>query len=281
MSVPRKLALGTIVVVIAGIAVLIAQLPTLAAGGLLYPMRRHVQLETPAHCTDVTFQAVKVSLKGWRCRAAAAKRGTIVYLHGVGDNRVSATGIIERFTTRGFDVIAYDSRAHGESTGEICTYGYFEKQDLRRVLDTLRERRTILIGTSMGAAVALQAAGEDSRVAAVVAAEAFSDLRTISRDRAPFFLNESSIAKAFELAEQRGRFKVDDVDVVASAKRIRVPVLLIHGAEDRDTFPEHSKRVFAALAGPKRLIIVSGAHHNQSLNATTWVEVERWIDEAL
>src|SRR5262249_48091418 len=93
-----------------------------------------------------------------RCAASSDPRGTIVYLHGIADNRTSASGVIERFTARRFDVVAYDSRAHGESEGSACTYGFFEKHDLRRVVDTVRPGPVILIGTSLDAAVALPAA---------------------------------------------------------------------------------------------------------------------------
>jgi fermentation-respiration switch protein FrsA (DUF1100 family) len=58
-------------------------------------------------------------------------------------------------------------------------------------------------------------------------------------------------------------------------------VLLVHGESDRETPPSHSERIFEALAGPKRLLLVPAAGHNQSLNASTWAEVERWIDESL
>ena len=43
-----------------------------------------------------------------------------------------AGGAIDRFQRRGVDVVAFDSRAHGESDGEMCTYGYWEKRDLAR-----------------------------------------------------------------------------------------------------------------------------------------------------
>ena len=72
-------------------------------------------------------------------------------------------------------MIAYDSRAHGDSQGDACTYGFFEKEDLHRVIDTLGPGPVVLIGTSLGAAVALQEAADDRRVSAVVAAETFSD----------------------------------------------------------------------------------------------------------
>jgi alpha-beta hydrolase superfamily lysophospholipase len=59
-------------------------------------------------------------------------------------------------------------------------------------------------------------------------------------------------------------------------------VLLVHGSDDADTAPRHSQRVLQALAGPKRLILVPGARHNESLRGSAvWTEIERWIDAAL
>jgi pimeloyl-ACP methyl ester carboxylesterase len=202
----------------------------------------------------------------------------LVYLHGIADNRTSGAGIVQRFGERGFDAVAYDSRAHGESDGDVCTYGFFEKRDLHRVLDGVGPGPIVLMGTSLGAAVALQEAARDARVTAVVAAETFSDLRTVATERAPFFFTSSAIARAFQIAEQQGRFRVDEVSPVAAAAEIKVPVLLIHGSADSDTPPEHSRRVLAALAGPRRLILVPGAGHNESLRGEVWREVERWLD---
>ena len=264
-----------------GVGVAMSQLPALGAGGLLHPARHRVTQHPPDSCEDVAFAGAGVGLRGWRCHAPGPRRGTLVYLHGIADNRTSATSIIGRFGPRGFDVVAYDGRAHGESEGDACTYGFFEKQDLRRVLDTVEPGPVVLMGTSLGAAVALQAAAEDSRVSAVVAAETFSDLRAVATERAPFFFTRTTIARAFQLAEQQGHFPVDAVSPATAAAAITAPVLLIHGDSDTDTPPDHSKRVFARLTGPKRLILVPGAGHNQSLRADVWEEIERWIDTVL
>ena len=222
-----------------------------------------------------------VTLKGWQSRASTARRGTLVYLHGIADNRTSGAGIVERFGRRGLDVVAYDSRAHGESEGEVCTYGFFEKQDLHRVLDMVGPGPIVLVGTSLGAAVVLQEAAQDKRVTAVVAAETFSDLRTVATERAPFFFSRGVIARAFLLAEQEGRFRIDAVSPVLAAAEITRSVLLIHGAADTDTPPDHSRRVLAALAGPKRFILVPGARHNEALRGDVWGEVERWLEGVL
>jgi dipeptidyl aminopeptidase/acylaminoacyl peptidase len=137
----------------------------------------------------------------------------------------------------------------------------------------------VLMGTSLGGAVALQAAADDPRVAGVVAAEVFSDLETIARDRMPRFTPSWVVRRGLRKAEARAGFKAEDVSPLRAAGSIRVPVLLIHGAGDVDTRPEHSKRVLAALHGPKRLILVDGARHNESLRGpAVWLEIENWIE---
>jgi len=274
----RVIAFSVAGVLFLAAVVVASQLPAYGAGALLHPARRRVTGVRPPTCQDEIFDGEGLELRGWRCRASGTRRGTLVYLHGVGDNRTSAAGVIDRFGKRGFDVIAYDSRAHGDSQGDICTYGFFEKRDLFRVLDTVDAGPIVLIGTSLGAAVALQEAALDTRVTAVIAAETFSDLRTVATERAPFFFTPGTIARAFRLAEEQGRFEVDAVSPEAAARAIRIPVLLVHGATDVDTPLDHSRRVLAALAGPKRLILVPGAGHNESLRGEVWDEIDQLMD---
>ncbi|MES2439416.1 MAG: alpha/beta hydrolase [Verrucomicrobiota bacterium] len=271
--------LGVVVLVIAG--VIGSQLPAIGAGLILHPFRRPVLASPPLECRSVTLQGEGVTLHGWRGEAVGSRRGTLIYLHGVADNRASGAGVMERFRKRGFDVIAYDSRAHGESGGDACTFGFFEKEDLRRVLDTAGPGPVVLIGSSLGAAVALQLAAAEPRISAVVAAESFSDLRTVASDRAPFFFTSGMVERAFEIAEQNGRFQIGAASPLVAAKQIKAPVLLIHGAIDTDTRPDHARRIFAALAGPKHLMLVPDAGHNQSLQGNVWGGIERWIDSVL
>ena len=182
-----------------------------------------------------------------------------------------------RYVPRGYDVLAYDSRAHGDSSGEACTYGYFEKGDLRKAIDSLGVTEVAVIGGSLGAAVGLQAAAEDTRIQKVVSIATFSDLRTVARERAPFFASEKNIRDALVLAEQQGHFVVDDVSPEKAAARLSIPVLVIHGAADRDTPPAHSQRVYAALKGPKRLLLLPGAGHASPLGEDTWKIADEWL----
>ena len=272
---------GALMLLVAG-AFVTSQAPSWAADALIHPWRSDVGGNVPSGCAESAFDGEGLTLRGWYCRTAAGTpRATVIYLHGIADTRTSAAGVIARLLPRGFDVVAYDSRAHGRSDGSMCTYGFYEKADLRKVIDATGSDRIVLIGMSLGAAVALQEAAGDPRVRAIVAADTFSDLRTVARERAPRIMPAFSVREAFAVAEARGHFRVDDVSPLRAAAHIMAPVLLLHSADDGETRPDHSRRVFDALTGSKRLILVAGARHSQSLRADVWPAIDAWLDEAL
>jgi pimeloyl-ACP methyl ester carboxylesterase len=280
MSLRRVVSFASIVIAILLIAagVLATQLPALGAGALLFATRRDSGRPKPAECVERQFEGLHGQLSGWQCDTRVERvRGTIIYLHGIADDRGSAYGVVTRFLPLGFNVVAYDSRAHGRSSGDRCTYGYFEKLDLKRVIGQLSADPIVLIGHSLGAAVALQTAAIEPRVHAVVAASTFSDLRSIATERAPFIFTDGLVTAAFSLAEQQANFIVDEVSPVRAASHIRVPVMLLHGARDRDTPPVHSERVHAALTGAKLMIVPEAGHNDVLWSDAVWIEITRWI----
>jgi hypothetical protein len=281
MTTRRYVAIGALTLALAGVALLWLQLPGMGAGALLHPARRSVVGKPPAHCVNAELPGDGIALRGWLCGTPLSSRGTLVVLHGVADTRHSTVPIVERYLARGFDVIAYDSRAHGESGGDTCTYGFYEKRDLRTVIDAFGHGPIVLLGSSLGAAVALQEAAIDPRVSVVVAVESFSDLRTVATERAPKFFTRGVIQRAFELAEREAGFQADAVSPRQAAAMIHVPVLLVHGADDVETPPDHSRRIHDALKGPKRLILVPGVGHNHSLQESVWPEIDVWVERAL
>ena len=274
------LGLGLVAVVLG--VILATQLPNIGAAAIIYPYRKNLAALPPPGCESATLKGDGIDLAAWQGKAEGKRRGTLVYLHGIADNRGSSAGVLPRFRKRGFDVIAFDSRAHGASGGDCCTYGYHEKHDLKRVLDTAAPGPIVLIGSSLGGAIALQEAAMDSRVTTVVTAEAFSDLRTVVTERAPFIFTRGTIEGALRVAEKRGRFEVDQASPMAAAPSISVPVFVIHGGEDHATPPAHARRIYDSLAGPKRLLLVPGAGHNHALRGDeVWVEIEQWIDSVV
>src|SRR5205814_8004998 len=94
------------------------------------------------------------------CPDPSANGRCVILIHGYADAKVGAIAWAPVWHALGYHILALDLRAHGESGGDQCTAGYFERHDVNQVLDQVRaerpeETRTIvLFGISMGAAVA-------------------------------------------------------------------------------------------------------------------------------
>jgi pimeloyl-ACP methyl ester carboxylesterase len=97
-----------------------------------------------------------------------------VLLHGYADAKVGAIAWAPTWHALGWNVLALDLRAHGQSGGEFCTGGYFERHDVDAAVNQLRARlpeqteRLVLFGASFGASVAVAAAALRDDVDAVV-----------------------------------------------------------------------------------------------------------------
>ena len=214
-------------------------------------------------------------LNAWFIPAETNVRGTIFYLHGVGDNKISGLRLAKMFNARRFNVLLYDSRAHGMSGGRFCTYGYYEKFDVGKAIDALGERKKTAIGkigifgTSMGAAIAVQAASIEPRIRAVVAEGCFTSLRTITVDyqrrllRMPWhFLRNVAMKRSEHIAH----FSHHDVSPLRSLANVNVPILFIHGKSDVRINYQYSEQLYAAARDPKELYLIDGANHSDIHN---------------
>ena len=212
-----------------------------------------------------------VGLHCWFVPRRSGALGTILYLHGVGDCKIGGIPLAKFLYMSGYNVFLYDQRQHGESGGTFCTYGYYEKNDVSTVIDYLLTRKDVAIGpigifgTSMGAAIAIQAAAIEPRIRVVVAEASFTNLREIIVDyqrriiKLPWhFLRNVALARTQQLAQFKGR----DVSPISDVQRLTIPILFIHGTNDTFIRHEYSLKLFAAAHEPKRLLLIDGADHN-------------------
>ncbi len=193
-------------------------------------------------------------------------RGVIVVLHGLTDQKEGMLSIGEVFADAGYIAVVPDLRAHGSSGGRYTSMGYREKRDMMALLDYLAGQgcdvsHTGVLGGSLGAAVALQWAGIDPRVKAVVAVAPFAELSS----ELQFFYRVHSVSSwqsfLVESAAQReGRFKINDVSPLAAVQSMDTPILLAHGRQDDIVPVSESRRLFHAARGPVALQEVDAKH---------------------
>ena len=96
----------------------------------------------------------------------------LVLLHGLTATRRYVVQGSRHLVGRGYRLVAYDARGHGDSDAaeDPCAYAYEDMVgDLERVLEEKRLERPVLVGSSMGAHVATAfALGQPERIAALV-----------------------------------------------------------------------------------------------------------------
>jgi uncharacterized protein len=218
-----------------------------------------------------------VLLRGWKVHAAHPNGCWVLLFHGVADNRM---GVLEHaliLLRSGYGVTLMDARAHGESEGPIATYGWLERNDTRSILDALivaeHPHHIFALGESMGAGIALQSAGVDPRIEAVVAEASFASLRQASYDYAGLqqypWLGMTLFAPGAWVMLARGQslagFPAVEVSPEHAVAMRPFPVLLICDAADATLPCRHTKRIYAAARGPKSIWVVPQAFHTAAL----------------
>ena len=138
-------------------------------------------------CAERVIRRCRRRLAGWVCAAdAVTDRPTVVYLHGIADNRDSSIGVIDRFLPRGFNVIAYDSRGHGAIRRRSLHLRILRETDLQpRARSGRRRSRDPDRPLARRPRWRCRQPRSIRRIHAVVAASTFADLRSIATERAP------------------------------------------------------------------------------------------------
>lgn len=250
---------------------------------LLQPHRRTVEyyrrFTSILHPSDLSlpyeeFQiktAEGIALSCWLIPRGLQARGTVIVLHGVSECKIVGLPLAKRLFDAGFNVFLYDSRRHGESGGCVCTYGFYEKLDVSTIINTLEARNDVklgrigLMGSSMGAAVAIQVAALDPRVASVVAESGFASLRKVYDEyqkrmtKIPWHYLRNLVIKR---SEQIAHFKASLVSPAEAVKHVHVPIFLLHGTADNKIPAAASELVFRNANEPKELWLIPGAKHN-------------------
>jgi len=224
---------------------------------LLYlPSRRIVQ--TPAAAglafSDMTIETEDGQrLHGWWIPARSPAAGHILFCHGNAGNVGDRVAHASLLCARGFDVLLFDYRGYGHSSGRPSEEGTY--RDARAALACLLEQpnvdaaRVFYLGESLGGAVAVDLALERPP-AGLVLLSAFTSVRELGRLHYPF-LPASLLPDAYPTAR-----RIHD---------LRAPLLVLHGDRDEIVPLSQGRALFDAAPGPKRMHVFPGVGHNDLL----------------
>jgi alpha-beta hydrolase superfamily lysophospholipase len=302
-------------------AVLIAvALPYLMASALTY-RPKIVPRVTPASQLGYAFEPISFetadgySISAWWIPAARERRAqpsqrsqrpsapprgfgreTVILCHGIASGKAGVLNIARPLLQHGYNVLAFDFRAHGESEGQLTSLGNLEREDVLAAVRWLQEnrarqsRRILGVGISTGAAALVAAAADPSpqgqSIEAIAVYEGFDDLaslgRTVARTR--FLPPLSWVADRVGLALASAQVGADLVHFSPAEQAKTLwprPIFFIHGGNDQVIPFERGQSLFEQAIEPKRRLWLPTEDYGQTINDTGAArELRDFLDEA-
>jgi pimeloyl-ACP methyl ester carboxylesterase len=240
---------------------------------LYFPSRK--LLHTPADANlgfaELAFAAADgTRLHGWWVPARAPLIGHVLLCHGNAGNAGDRVPQLELLSAAGFDVLAFDYRGYGRSSGRPSEHGTY--LDARAARDALLRRdgvdgaRVLYLGESLGGAVALALALE-LPPAGLILQSTFTSVRDLARRHYPL-IPPALVPDAYPSLRR--------------IARLQAPLLVLHGARDEIVPRMHADALLEAAPAPKRMHVFPGAGHNDLLTCAgpAWAQaIAAWARE--
>jgi pimeloyl-ACP methyl ester carboxylesterase len=227
-----------------------------------------------ARVEDVTIPGAAMPLKGWLVRPTTDAVGIAVFVHGWSSDGGRLSPLAAAVVERGVAVLLVDLPGHGR-TGPVPTYNaHLMVLDLKCVGDWVAKRSDLaalpaaILGYSFGGLGAYVSAARDPRWQALVLIAA--PLGPMQATR--LYLDGKGLPGKF-LVKMMRRSAIrtlgvdpDDYDASRNLPRLAIPVLVVHGEDDRVVPVAHGEGLAALVpAGRGTFVRVPGAGHNDPI----------------
>lgn len=230
---------------------------------------------TPAsiglHATSFSVERPGGMLRGWFLAAADAPRPTLIFAHGWQSHAADMLPYAKPIVAAGFHVALFDTLGHGESDRTEYASARHFTEDLLAVWRWAAARRETAPGIALGghslggtAAIlaAIEGTAEGRTPRALVTVGSPSDPvkgteEWLTKKGYPGPLMMRAVFPFWKpiIGWERSRLRP-----LARMAQLDVPLLVVHGAADRQVGPHHAQLLAAARPGV-RLELLDGADH--------------------
>src|SRR3990172_6065576 len=196
-----------------------------------------------------------VKLHGWFFKAQGDSLGTILVLHGNAENISTHINSVLWLVKEGYDLFTFDYRGYGMSKGKTSIKGVH--LDAIAALDTLLElpeankERIFVLGQSVGGAIAVYTVANSphkDHIKALIIDSAFSDYRRIAREKLASLFLTWPFQYPLSFLFNNSYSPEDQIKHITP-----VPLLIIHGDQDRIIPLHHSSILYEEALEPKEL----------------------------
>ena len=202
--------------------------------------------------------------------------------------------LCESLASNGFNSFRFDFSGNGESGGkfEECTISK-DILDIKSVVDYFKSKGYeifCLIGHSLGAVEVLLYQSKYNSARRVVDIAAYADQRDatikkfsekqIEELNEKGFIKANSWGKKFNVYKKYFYDRANYWDIRKQVKKIKTPILVVHGTEDKDVPLENSEKIAFALNKKSKFVPIIGAEHfyaNPKHRQRLFKEINSWL----
>jgi fermentation-respiration switch protein FrsA (DUF1100 family) len=198
-------------------------------------------------------------------KPAAPGKPTLLYFHGNAGTLSDRADRIKRFSDGGYGVFMPSYRGYSGSTGSPSETAIIA--DAHLAYDHLRgmgiaERAIVVYGESLGSGVAVQLAA-DRTVGAVVLDAPYTSLPDVGKLLYPYLPVQT--------------FMVDRFESRKHILKVRAPILIMHGTDDRVVPIALGKALFEAAPQPKEMAVLQGAGHSNIYSFGAFARMDAFL----
>ena len=178
----------------------------------------------------------------------------LLYLHGARYDVRGSAHRMRRLQALGFAVLGVDYRGFGQSSAVLPSED-MAYEDAQAAWDWLAreypDRPRYVFGHSLGGAIAVDLASRRDDVRGLIVEGSFTSIPDVVRHFKWGWLPVGPlITQRFEAAER--------------IARVKAPVLVVHGSEDRLIPPALGQALYERAPHPKRFVLVEGGSHHST-----------------
>ena len=205
---------------------------------------------------------------GW-LYSSAESRLFLLFFHGNGENLATMwhSGIFVKMQQLGVNFLALDYPGYGKSEGKPSeeTILRASRAAVSWITREFPGKMMVACGWSLGAAVAIQTAAQNpGAVHGLIALSAWTSLPAVASEHYPRWLVRLLLKEKYD-----SRRAIAQMDV---------PVLLIHGQEDRIIPARQGRELARCFPSPARWVEVPGAGHNDLLShPLVWEKIREFL----
>lgn len=223
----------------------------------------------------VTIQSAEgLELSAVYIPAATPSDKVAIMAHGYTGNLNQMSSYAKLFYDLGFAILAPDARGHGLSEGTYIGFGWHERMDFLQWIQLMIDRhgpetKIALFGISMGGATVMNVSGETlpPNVKVIVEDCGFTSVA----EELAYQLKQTYHLPAFPLlhvtsliTKIRAGYWFEEASPLNQLKKNKLPILFIHGEEDRFVPTKMVHQLYEATSSPKELYLAPKADHGRS-----------------